>query len=661
MQSLAKKISAKVSTGEIPLLAKRHIKGNLNPKFKLRPYQIEAFARFDFQFDKNPKSRQLLFQMATGSGKTLVMAGLILDLYERGYRNFIFFVNSSNIIEKTRDNFLNSLSAKYLFNQTLSIAGKQIKIKEVDNFETANQENINIVFTTIQGLHTSLNTPRENALTYEDFEDKKIILLSDEAHHINSATKKGKQSKDESQNLLTWEGTVNKIFNSNPKNLLLEFTATADIKHAEIAKKYQDKILFDYSLRQFRNDKYSKEVQVLQAELNPFERTLQAVILSQYRRKVFASHQINIKPVLLLKSKTIGESKKFFEEFVQGIETLSPKIIDKIRNNTSNKTIEQIFVFFDKNKITIPNLILELQEDFSENKCISVDSKNDSVEKQLIINSLEDKNNEFRVIFAVDKLNEGWDVLNLFDIVRLYNTKNTVSKSRKVSQSTLSEAQLIGRGARYCPFRLNENQPLFQRKFDETEHELQICEELYYHSEHNPAYIWELNRALQEIGLKEIKTAKKKYFSKDKVEQSAKKTQKPEFDIYKLDKSIRDKVYKKKLFTGFSSLSNAFESELSVKIQKTKQVYNLNSFSIPILAKAINKLPFYRFDNLQKHFPHLKSISELLSSDDFLNKIKVEIETSLEQNQNLSNEEKLETTVAVFDEISKLILLSKNL
>ena len=49
----------------------------------------------------------LLFNMATGSGKTLIMAGLILYLYEKGYRNFLFFVNSTNIIEKTKDNFLN--------------------------------------------------------------------------------------------------------------------------------------------------------------------------------------------------------------------------------------------------------------------------------------------------------------------------------------------------------------------------------------------------------------------------------------------------------------------------------------------------------------------------------------------------------------------------
>jgi type III restriction enzyme len=57
--------------------------------------------------------------MATGSGKTLIMAGLILYLYEKGYRNFLFFVNATTIIEKTKDNFLNNLSIKYLFSQKI--------------------------------------------------------------------------------------------------------------------------------------------------------------------------------------------------------------------------------------------------------------------------------------------------------------------------------------------------------------------------------------------------------------------------------------------------------------------------------------------------------------------------------------------------------------
>ena len=99
---------------------------NLNPKFELREYQKEALGRFGFYFGGYQQRRhpaQLLFHMATGSGKTLIMAANILQLYKQGYRKFIFFVNSTNIIEKTRDNFLNSLSEKY------GIA--QVKIREI--------------------------------------------------------------------------------------------------------------------------------------------------------------------------------------------------------------------------------------------------------------------------------------------------------------------------------------------------------------------------------------------------------------------------------------------------------------------------------------------------------------------------------------------------
>ena len=118
MQTLEQKISAGISMGFIPIEVKTHIIKNLNPKFALRPYQNGAFSRFNFalnQDNNRQKPTQFLFHMSTGSGKTLVMAGVILDLYEQGYRNFIFFVNSSNIIEKTKDNFLNTLSSKYLF------------------------------------------------------------------------------------------------------------------------------------------------------------------------------------------------------------------------------------------------------------------------------------------------------------------------------------------------------------------------------------------------------------------------------------------------------------------------------------------------------------------------------------------------------------------
>ena len=50
-------------------------------------------------------------------------------------------------------------------------------------------ENINICFTTIQKLHSDLHSEKENALTFDDFENKKIVLLADEAHHGQAQTK----------------------------------------------------------------------------------------------------------------------------------------------------------------------------------------------------------------------------------------------------------------------------------------------------------------------------------------------------------------------------------------------------------------------------------------------------------------------------------------
>lgn len=79
-----------------------YIPQNLNPGFELRPYQVQAFENFITHFESRncPKPTQVLFHMATGSGKTLMMAGLMLYLYQKGYRNFLFFVNLSNIVER---------------------------------------------------------------------------------------------------------------------------------------------------------------------------------------------------------------------------------------------------------------------------------------------------------------------------------------------------------------------------------------------------------------------------------------------------------------------------------------------------------------------------------------------------------------------------------
>ncbi|MBU2221208.1 MAG: DEAD/DEAH box helicase family protein, partial [Candidatus Omnitrophica bacterium] len=87
--------------------------------------------------------------------------------------------------EYSKDNFLNPISIKYLFNDLVYFDNKSVKITSVDNFEGVNNRDINICFSTIQKLHSDLTTERENSLTFEDFRKHKVVLIADEAHHIN--------------------------------------------------------------------------------------------------------------------------------------------------------------------------------------------------------------------------------------------------------------------------------------------------------------------------------------------------------------------------------------------------------------------------------------------------------------------------------------------
>ncbi|MCA9466155.1 MAG: DEAD/DEAH box helicase family protein [Nitrospira sp.] len=651
------------------------ITSNLNPVFSVRPYQTRAFQFFlnywQEPFEGKPRqNHQLLFHMATGSGKTMMMAGLILHMYSEGYRNFLFFVNSTNIIDKTRDNFLNPLSGKYLFAPKLSIGDKQFLVREANNFQSTNPDDINIVFSTIQGLHMALNTPRENALTYDDFESQKIVMISDEAHHINADTKKGdKLTQEELFESVSWESTVQRIFEANPKNILLEFTATVDFSDPNLAAKYKPLLIFDYTLKEFRKDGYSKEVKVLQADLPSFDRALQAILLSQYRRKIFEKNKLAIKPVILFKSKTIKDSKAFFEEFKASMESLTANRIAKVLGQ-NDPSLQAMAAYLQANGVTLDNLATELRGDFTEDKLIEVNSKEESDTKQLAVNSLETTNNEYRAVFAVDKLNEGWDVLNLFDIVRLYDTRD--SKANKIGKTTMSEAQLIGRGARYCPFKLSSDDPPDQRKFDfDLTHELRICEELIYHSAYNPKYIQELNSALHEIGIKAKDTRQRSV----KLKSSFKATplykaghlflnEQYKYDrseIKGLESSLIQKLYKVQLHTGYSQSMAVFADQNGSKEAIKRKVvdFSLAGFGLPILRKAMQRLEFYEFENLKRHLPNLKSSQEFLTSSHYMGNIKVEVSGAAGQVESLSAYDRLYAATKVLKEASAGIASDK--
>lgn len=649
---------------------------NLNPKFVLREYQKETLGRFDFYIKEYRQKKfpiHLLFHMATGSGKTLIMAANILYLYkEKGYRNFIFFVNSVNIIEKTRDNFLNPLSEKYLFASKIKFNNKEVFIKEVENFQGANPENINIIFTTIQALHTRMTQPKENTITEEDFENERIVLISDEAHHIQTLTKRGK-TEEELEN--SWEYTVmERIFNKNKENILLEFTATIDLSDENIVQKYQDKILFQYDLKQFRLDKYSKEIEVLEADLNQIDRALQAVILSQYKRKVAEKHKLYLKPVILFKSKSIKDSENNYNLFLERIKNLKVSDIKQIESKSYGTDLGKAFEYFKKENISYDNLIKELQNDFSEEKVMLLDSENIDENKQLLLNSLESKNNEIRAIFAVNMLNEGWDVLNLFDIVRLYETRDGkwVKNKYKPGNTTIGEAQLIGRGARYWPFTWGLEQERYRRKFDnDLENELRIIETLHYHCFKEPRYIQEIKSTLTEMGLISEKYVQRELFIKDEFKKTDfwkkgfifinKRIKNPKNNILGLKDVKISEIYEYEFKTGEVKEEFIFDDReiKSISIEKMRKEFKLIDFGENVIRSALDRIEFYKFDNLKKYFPNLKSIREFINSEKYLSKITLNIigpKDKVENIENLSPEDKIEVVLKVLSLIKDEII-----
>ncbi|WP_231211993.1 DEAD/DEAH box helicase family protein [Helicobacter pylori] len=479
------------SNGEIELPT--HITSNL--KKELRDYQKQAIYNYLEKRQSHPTQKHFMFEMATGSGKTLVMAGLILECCKQGYQNFIFFVNSASILEKTKLNFTDSISSKYLFSENININDENTEIKSINNLNESHNSTINIYFSTIQGLFSLFTKAKENAITLEDLKDQKLVFLADEAHHLNTETKK-KLNDSEASEKRNWESVVKLALEQNKDNLLLEFSATIP-KEKSVEEKYKNLKVATYTLKEFSEDKFCKNIYSLSYENKELEtRFLGACVSSLYKELLAQHHNIeNFKPCILFKSERIEDSKENQERFNTFLENLSPLDLENFFNHSHNAFFKDAKNFFDKQKYT-PNLAALLQTKFKKRVQINTNNEKELEKSMLLLNSLEDRQNPKRVIFSVDKLNEGWDVLNLFDIVRL--------KNKASQKDTTKDAQLIGRGARYYPFSYNDLKPssieFYQRKFDFS-NPLSALERLDYHAVYDSEFISKLNNELQDLGL----------------------------------------------------------------------------------------------------------------------------------------------------------------
>lgn len=698
-----------------------------NIKFDLFQWQKDALLNFLLyqeikiaEEDKNPT--HLLFNMATGTGKTLLMAAVILYYYKQGKNKFIFFVNQNNIVGKTEDNLTNPLHNKYLFQPNIVIDDAIVNIKKVDTFSNYDDA-IQIVFTTIHALHNSVYKVKEDSLFLEQLQKNDIIMLGDEAHHLNAATKKKKGQLEtdlifelsekacQEQVEKSWEHTVIQLIlnkgkkeqNVTNQNALIEFTATIP-DNVDVKEKYVPKTIAKFDLKDFLKAGYTKEINLVSSSFSKRKRVLQALLFNWYRNEIAIKYNIpNFKPVMLFRSKYIDKeqennSQEDFDFFINLIKDLTTEDFNFLNEfdesallnitelyKKGQSRIIDIKRYMIENKLTANNIIKYLQGAFVERNCIITNSKKGTktlekteAETERLLNSLEDKNNHIRAIFTVQRLTEGWDVLNLYDIVRMYDGQNTGGTNKgKSGSATTSEVQLIGRGVRYYPFEF-EDKEKNKRKFDNLlNHDLRVLEEFFFHSDNNEKYLSELKNELkrQEL-LPEQDKFLKKYDLKDSFIANNKELY-DKMQFYKnnqlvnpnkrkstLDeiKSIFDFEYKLDVFRINETTVNLEEKEDTTRFKqgtsdsKTLSL-KLKDFEKHIIWKAINSIAkksnsILRFNKLQEELK-INSMNEILENNllgEF--SIRLIVPKMISNLDDISNIEQLNALIRFFEKVA---------
>ncbi|MBP3039349.1 DEAD/DEAH box helicase family protein [Bacillaceae bacterium Marseille-Q3522] len=608
---------------------------NQNLLHTLRYYQDEAMRNYHYtQTQINPSPQHVLFNMATGSGKTDLMAGLILYLYqEHMYQNFLFTVNTNSVLMKTKDNLVNENSEKYLFKEKIEIEGQRIYIREIERFPRVPQDNtIYIKLSSVQKVSDDLFVLKENTMGLPDYENHPVVVLADEAHHYSASTKSEKEAEN------TWESAINKILRARDdeeqKNLLLEFTATVDFDKKVIYNKYRDKVVYRYPLNKLMFDGYSKQVKRIETSASDEDKMLNVVLLSQFRKyRAYAEGVTgSFKPVIMFKSPKVAislEATKVFNDLIANLnvsDLMSFIQRQQVLDSNESSALELAYNFYLQNEDDLAKIVREIKQDFDPRNVLNAnDASGNMLEKGQYeaLNTLENPNNLYRVVFAVAKLTEGWDVLNLYDIVRIEKEAGTNKNA------TMVEAQLIGRGARYYPFEI-DGEKSYQRRYDNDSSNKQLfLETLHYHTMNEPQYLKQLVGSLKQMDLPTGQD-KKNLPIEIKVKPSFKKT-----DTYKTGKIYYNEAedvsdewfdsiekyginHKLDISRSLNYGSREVSYKATVENIETKTI-GIEKFDIRFIKKAIQRLEFYQFDNLKKYLPLLTSMKEFIYGENWLN------------------------------------------
>jgi len=369
---------------------------NLQDDIDIIKASLPGTLNFDTKFPS------FTFDMATGTGKTRLMAASISYLYQKGIsRNFFILTPGQTIYEKTIRNFTLG-SERYEFSGWSDIPNYRIVTGE--NYERYDPKQLNfdgftIFIFNVQKFAVSEKESRKfhsfreylgaafsDAL--QELDD--LVLLMDESHHYRA------------------EITKKAIADLHPI-LGLEFTATP---------KYKRNVIYLYSLGDAIQDGIVKR--------------LQAII-----RRNDASYEEELEELKLKDGLSLHNRKKAILESYcknRGRDIIKPitLIICKARERGAehNEHLEGIYDLLNSEDFMDGYFKGKIAIDYTE--------KRDDESMKRIVDLEKDPGNT-EILIIVNK-NEGWDIRNIYTIIPL-----------RQSVSMIFTEQTLGRGVR-LPF-----------------------------------------------------------------------------------------------------------------------------------------------------------------------------------------------------------------
>ncbi|MGC6413320.1 MAG: DEAD/DEAH box helicase [Bacteroidia bacterium] len=412
--------------------------------------------------ESNKKAPFICFEMATGSGKTMLMGATVYYLNNLfGVKNFLIVTPSSTeIYKKTIRNFQKGTN-ETVWNDEVPF---NFNLITGDNYQNpkdlfAEDTDANIFIFNIDKFGTNATKTKlpwessewkdsnGNTVSLLEFlSQNELIIITDEAHHAQSI--KAKQ-----------------VINAFKPKAVIEFTATAIEAEKSAAKKNQT-IVYKYDIKHFLENKYGKKVRVLalpgEAQKTKGKKT-EISDVEKYKLQTFFL-------VHLLKKKALNSDVKCRDLKAVGFVkvkneiTFSEKIEEYVKNQLSSET-EHLQIILEKARsedTETTNLIIEMfEQDYNSDISKLQADIHKSAKTSILLHSKSDKlikkqfddiqKNNVEVVIFIDMLNEGIDMPNIYTMVVINDTPSEYKTAVK---------QIVGRGVR-----LNK----FTREYDDVE------------------------------------------------------------------------------------------------------------------------------------------------------------------------------------------------